>query len=98
MYGANALIVDQKCRVGQVVSPGSQQRILPGTVSPLRVQGGVGTYVSAYEAAISTCTSVGVSHDQHITGLCKGMRYLSVIGETRKENTNVRLLGCGRNC
>ena len=98
MYGSNALIVDEKCRVGQVVSPGSQQRILHGIVGPWRIQRGVGTYVSAYEAPISTGTSVGVSHDQHISRLCKGMRNLSAIGETRMEDTNVRLLGCGRNC
>ena len=65
------LIVYKKRRVGQVVSPGSQQRVLSDIVGLQQYRYESGTYVFAYEATIPTCTSVSVGHDQHIPRLCK---------------------------
>jgi hypothetical protein len=48
----HALSVGRQCRVGQVISPSSQQII-----------------VGANHVTISTCTSVGIRHDQHIARL-----------------------------
>jgi hypothetical protein len=70
--------------------------ILYGFVGRHRYPSGAYTYISADQVTISTGTSVGISHDQHISRFCVMNENRNV--RTRERDTNVLLLGNESNC
>ena len=62
----HTLIRKKQSGIYQIVGPGSQQWILSESISPCQEEIESLAYISTYEASVSTCTCVGISHNQHI--------------------------------